>query len=155
MSATLSGLMALENLTPLEDSPSTVSFDGQMWLGPEQILTGAFRYYNSSNIAFPDVGQYFLWIHVCQLSFTSFTLTINNAQVTKFDTTIQTQDQKPTSSHDDETRQQSKQDLKEDDLTQSDGSSQTLQHGNHIVHVVSDIIHVRHCPCLQHLRLLS
>ena len=64
MSATLSGLIALENGTTLEDSPSTLSFDGQMWLRPENILTGSFRYYNSSNLTFPDVGQYFAWIHV-------------------------------------------------------------------------------------------
>jgi len=77
MSATLSGLMALENPMPLDDSPSTVSFDGQMWLGPEQILTGIFRYYNSSNINFPDLGQYFLWIHVRDLSILSKSLILD------------------------------------------------------------------------------
>ena len=64
MSVTISGLIALENGTTLEDSPSILSFDGQMWLGPENILTGNFRYYNSSNLTFPDIGQYFAWIHV-------------------------------------------------------------------------------------------
>ena len=71
MSAMLSGLMALENPTPLDDSTSTVSFDGQMWLGPEQILIGVFRYYNSLNINFADFGQYFLWIHIHDLSILS------------------------------------------------------------------------------------
>lgn len=64
LSATLSGLIALENATPLDNSPSTISFDGQMWLSPTSILTGIFRYYNASNISFPDMGQYFAWIHM-------------------------------------------------------------------------------------------
>ena len=32
MSTTLSGLIAFENATPLEDSPSTISFNSQMWI---------------------------------------------------------------------------------------------------------------------------
>ena len=64
MSATLSGLIALENATPLDDPPSTISFDGQMWLSQGHILTGIFRYYNAFNKSFPDIGQYFVWIHV-------------------------------------------------------------------------------------------
>ena len=64
MSATLSGPIALEDAKPQDDSPSSVSFDGQMWLGQGQILTGMFRYYNAYNLTFPDVGQYFAWIHV-------------------------------------------------------------------------------------------
>jgi len=115
--------MALENPTPLEDPPSIVAFDGQMWLGPEQILTGIFRYYNSSNIAFPNIGQYFLWIHVRQFSISSHSLTLHNTQVAKFDVTLYTQDGKGTSDHDNETHEQSKQQLKEDDITQSDSSS--------------------------------
>jgi len=71
MSATLSGLIALENPSLLDKSLSTVSFDGQMWLAPGHVLTGIFRYYNTSNISFPDVGQYFVWIHIC-LSFPNF-----------------------------------------------------------------------------------
>jgi len=142
MSATLSGLMALENPTPLEDSPSTLSFDGQMWLGPQQILTGIFRYYNSSNTAFPNIGQYFSWIHVRLFTFSSHSLIMHNAQLAKFDMTLHTQNVKQSSSHEDETHDQSKERLKEDDVTQSDGSSQTLQHNDDIVHVVGDIIHV-------------
>jgi hypothetical protein len=67
MSATLSGLIALENPTAIDGLPSSLTFDGQMWLGPGRILTGIFRYYNASNNTFPDVGQYFAWIHVCGL----------------------------------------------------------------------------------------
>ena len=67
MSATISSLIALENTTPSDKSASTLSFDGQMWLSPRQILTGIFHYYNSSNISFPDIGQYFAWIHVSYL----------------------------------------------------------------------------------------
>jgi hypothetical protein len=64
MSATLSGLIVLENARPVDGLPLSVTFDGQMWLGPGRILTGEFRYYNSSNDTFPDIGQYFTWIHV-------------------------------------------------------------------------------------------
>ena len=67
MSVTLSGLIALKNATPVDDSPSTISFDGQMWLSPGHILTGMFRYYNAFNRSFPDVGQFFVWIHVRHL----------------------------------------------------------------------------------------
>ena len=141
MSATLSGLMALENPTPLEDSSSTVFFDGQMWLGPQQILTSIFHYYNLSNIAFANIRQYFLWIHVYLFTFSSHTLILHNAQVAKFDMTLNTQDGKHSSSHEDETYDQSKEQLK-DDVTQSDGSSQTLQHNDDIIHIVGDIIHV-------------
>ena len=75
MSATISGLIALENPTPLEESPLTLSFDGQMWLAQDHILTSAFRYYNVSNQDFPDVGQYFAWIHVHFTPSYFFTLT--------------------------------------------------------------------------------
>lgn len=57
----------LENARPVDGLlPLSVMFDGQMWLGPGRILTGVFRYYNSSNYSFPDVGQYFAWIHVAK-----------------------------------------------------------------------------------------
>ena len=61
------GLIALENAMPLDDSPSTVSFDGQIWLAPGHILTGIFWYYDFLNILFPDIGQYFVWIHVSKM----------------------------------------------------------------------------------------
>lgn len=67
MSATLSGIIVLENPRPVEGSPSSIMFDGQMWLGPGRVLTGIFRYYNSSNDTFPEVGRFFAWIHVCQV----------------------------------------------------------------------------------------
>ena len=45
----------------------------------------------------------------------------------------------------------SKEQLKEDDITQSKGSSQTLQHSDDIVHVIGDIIHMCLCiPSLPH-----
>lgn len=37
-----------------------------MWLGPGRVLTGIFRYYNSSNDSFPEVGQFLAWIHVAK-----------------------------------------------------------------------------------------
>ena len=64
MSATLSTLIILENPRPVDGQPSSVTFDGQMWLRPGRVLTGEFRYYNSTNESFPEVGQYFAWIHV-------------------------------------------------------------------------------------------
>jgi hypothetical protein len=64
MSATLSGLIILENARPVDGSPSSVTVDGQMWLAPGRSLMGEFRYYNSTNESFSDVGQYFAWIHV-------------------------------------------------------------------------------------------
>ena len=70
MSATLSGLIVLENARPVDGLPLSVVFDGQMWLGPGRVLTGIFRHYNSSNDSFPDVGYFFAWIHVCQLACT-------------------------------------------------------------------------------------
>jgi hypothetical protein len=64
MSATLSGLIVLENARrPVGGYPLSVMFDGQMWLGTRP-LTGIFRYYNSSNYSFPEVGHYIAWIHV-------------------------------------------------------------------------------------------
>jgi hypothetical protein len=64
MSATLSGLIVLENPRPVDGSPSSLEFDGQMWLSPQCVLTGMFRYFNSSRDTFPEVGHYFSWIHV-------------------------------------------------------------------------------------------
>ena len=70
MSATLSGLIVLENARPVSDKlPLSVMLDGQMWLGPKRILTGIFRYYNSSKYPFPEVGNYFAWIHVRIMNF--------------------------------------------------------------------------------------
>jgi len=70
MSATLSGLIILENPRPVDGSPSSMTFDGQMWLMPGRSVTGEFRYYNSSNESFSDVGLYFAWIHVSKISTT-------------------------------------------------------------------------------------
>ncbi|KAF8487728.1 hypothetical protein F5888DRAFT_1810483 [Russula emetica] len=64
MSATLSGVVVLENVGTVEGLPSTICFNGQMWLAPEQTLTGVFRYYNTYNATFPEIGTYFAWIHV-------------------------------------------------------------------------------------------
>ena len=69
MSATLSGLVVLENARQLDGLPLSVLFDGQMWLGPGHVLTGIFRYFNSSKDSFPEIGHYFAWIHVCEVKF--------------------------------------------------------------------------------------
>jgi hypothetical protein len=67
MSATISGIIVLENASPVNGLPLTVCFDGQIWLGAGHILTGSFHYYNATNDTFPDIGHYFAWIHVCLL----------------------------------------------------------------------------------------
>jgi hypothetical protein len=56
MSATLSGVIALENARPIDGSLSSIMFDRQIWLGPECVLTGIFCHYNSSNESFPEVS---------------------------------------------------------------------------------------------------
>jgi hypothetical protein len=83
MSATLSGIIVLENATAVEGLPSTVSFYGQVWLRPGRILTGLFRHYNANNLSFPDVGHFFTWVHVCHPS-TPFTIVINVYKIAKF-----------------------------------------------------------------------
>ena len=140
MSATLSGLVALENATSVEDSPSTLSFDGQIWLGLGRILTGVFRYYNASNLSFPDVGQYFAWIHV---SFTplSIPLLTFSIQVAKFVAAIQNEHNKVAKA--DLVTERPAKETNEADLPSSEGSTKTLQHSP-VIHVVGDIIHVRY-----------
>jgi hypothetical protein len=64
MSATISGPIVLENAHTVEGSSRTVEFDGQMWLNSTNILTGKFRYFNSEDITFNEIGHYFAWIHV-------------------------------------------------------------------------------------------
>ena len=67
MSATLSGIIVLENASTVDGLPSTIQFQGQMWLGEGRVLIGKYRYYNTYNLSFDDVGQYFAWIHVMYL----------------------------------------------------------------------------------------
>ncbi|KAN0107268.1 hypothetical protein V8E52_010320 [Russula decolorans] len=124
MSATLSGLIVLENPRPVEESALSVTFDGQIWLGPGRILTGIFRYYNSSNLSFPDVGQYFAWIHVAKF------IPLGQSGHTNVDV--------------DSEREKARQ-LKEwhtvEDAINSDGSSASETLGEpDVVHVVGDII---------------
>ena len=53
----LSGLIVLENATPLDGLLSSVMFDGQVSLGFRHVLTSIFCYYNFSNDHFLDFGQ--------------------------------------------------------------------------------------------------
>jgi len=39
-----------------------------MWLGGGSTLTGKFRYFNSDDLAFDEIGHYIAWIHVLLLS---------------------------------------------------------------------------------------
>lgn len=69
MSATIIGMVVLENARSLDGSPSTVIFDGKMWLGAGHVLRGGFRYDNNSNEVLPDIGHYIAYIHVRTTSF--------------------------------------------------------------------------------------
>lgn len=69
MTATLSGPIVLENPQALDGSPCTLEFDGQMWLSAGNVITGKFRYFNSSGLTFTDIGHYFTWIHVSIISY--------------------------------------------------------------------------------------
>ena len=64
MSATLSGPIVLDNPKAVDGSPRSIEFDGQMWLGAGNILTGRFRYFNGMDHPFDPIGHYFAWIHV-------------------------------------------------------------------------------------------
>jgi hypothetical protein len=66
MSATFSGPIVLENPESVEGSSRTVELDGQMWLDVGNVLTGKFRYFNTAEIIFNDIGYFFAWIHVCR-----------------------------------------------------------------------------------------
>ena len=64
MSATISGPVVLENPHSVEGSSRSIEFDGQMWLTSINALRGRFRYFNSDDITFNEIGYYFAWIHV-------------------------------------------------------------------------------------------
>lgn len=64
ISATVLELIMLKNVRLVNSSSSLITFDGQMWLESECILTGIFCYYNSFNDSFSNIGQYFAWIHI-------------------------------------------------------------------------------------------
>lgn len=125
MSATLSGLIILENPRPVDGLPSSIIFDGQMWLAPGRILTGEFRYYNSTNEFFSKVGKYFAWIHVAKFSPVGLTLHANK---------------------EDDAIPESEQELKEwqnvEDIVKTDDSvtSETLEDTSDVLHVVGDIV---------------
>jgi len=67
MAATISGPIVLENPRSVEGSPRSIEFDGQMWMGLGNTLAGKFRFFNSDDLTFDDVGHYVAWIHVCPL----------------------------------------------------------------------------------------
>lgn len=61
-SAVIMGLAVFENPRVLEGK--TLLFDTQFYLGPGQSLVGAFRYFNGLDLAFGEVGQYFVYANV-------------------------------------------------------------------------------------------
>jgi hypothetical protein len=87
-------------------------FDGQMWLGPGRTLAGTFRYYNSSNFSFPEVGHYFAWIHVAKF----------------------VPEGEP------ETGRRAREGQKDEEVANGDGSSSDTLDEPDIVHVVGDIV---------------
>jgi hypothetical protein len=70
MTITLCGPAVLENPHQVEGSTCMVELDGQLWLGPGNILTGKFHYFNMDDITFNNVGYYVAWIHVSPNYFT-------------------------------------------------------------------------------------
>jgi hypothetical protein len=64
MTLTLSGPIVLENPRPVEGSSRTIELDGQMYISPGNVLTGIFRYFNTDDIAFEDIGHFIAWMHV-------------------------------------------------------------------------------------------
>ncbi|KAI0290049.1 hypothetical protein BC826DRAFT_970644 [Russula brevipes] len=57
MSATLTGPTVIENVRPVEGSRCVV-LDTQIYVSPDQALTGRFHFFNTAGIRFDDVGHY-------------------------------------------------------------------------------------------------
>jgi hypothetical protein len=64
MTVTLSGPVVLENPRSVEGSPRSIELDGQIWISPVNVLMGKFRYFNTDDIAFDDIGYYIARMHV-------------------------------------------------------------------------------------------
>jgi hypothetical protein len=144
MSATISGLIVLENPRAVDGSPSSIEFDGQMWLGTERSLTGIFRYYNAFNDTFPDIGYFFAWIHVCYTS-TSPYIIADNLQIAKYLPLVDPEDQNEyVEVNEQAPGEQPMEVQKGEEMTagEGSGSSDTLREHDS-VHVVGDIIRVR------------
>jgi hypothetical protein len=143
MSATVSGLIVLENPRPVDGLPSSVEFDGQMWLSPQCILTGIFRYYNSSRDTFPEIGHYFSWIHVCSNLHIFFIFT-DIRQVAKFvplvDATLEGEYVEVEQDADSEWRP--KDTINEGVAESGDSTSLDTLKDPDVVHTVGDIIQV-------------
>jgi hypothetical protein len=61
---TISGPIILENPQTYGNSTHNLEFDGQLWLGPNNTITGEFRYYNEEDILFNEINYCIAWIHV-------------------------------------------------------------------------------------------
>jgi hypothetical protein len=72
MAATVSGIVVLENPTPVPGGGSCLSFTGQMWFAPGQTLRGVYRYFNTYNESFEFVSRHFAEVHVRLFSLSLF-----------------------------------------------------------------------------------
>ncbi len=71
-SMTISSPIILENPWTYGHSTCNLEFDGQLWLGPNNTITGKFRYYNKEDILFNEINYYIAWIHIFFFSFLSY-----------------------------------------------------------------------------------
>jgi len=66
MSATPTGLIVIENARPVEGSRCVI-LNAQIYVSPDQALTGRFHFFNTAGIRFDDVGHYLgtlsAWAH--------------------------------------------------------------------------------------------
>ncbi|KAH9955994.1 hypothetical protein BC827DRAFT_1386171 [Russula dissimulans] len=67
MTVTLSGPVVLENPRSVEGSPRSIELDGQIWISPVNVLMGKFRYFNTDDIAFDDIGYYIARMHIARV----------------------------------------------------------------------------------------
>jgi hypothetical protein len=80
---TISGPIVLENPRTYGHSTRNLEFDGQLWLGPNNTITGEFRYYNEEDVLFDEINYCIAWIHVFFFSFLSYNSSTLLEQIAK------------------------------------------------------------------------
>ena len=83
MVATVSGVIVLENPSPVPRAGGYLSFTGQMWISHSITLRGIYRYFNTYNDNFDCVSKHFAEVHVCVFLFL-FVFRAHTVQVAKF-----------------------------------------------------------------------
>lgn len=63
--ASLNGLAVLEN--PRQTTNKGLVFDSHLYIGAasRESIIGSFRYFNGNDVAFAEVGLYFIYATVC------------------------------------------------------------------------------------------